>query len=170
MDSPIERICRYCNQPIPEGTAGRYCSLEHQLLDRTRRPTMYLSNGLKIIGLAILAWLPVVLLVNACCAQEIGTTEALLCDTPEQVETVITGHDRVATMSQVNDDAGTAACALGHFSAIKGAIVKEIPAEEGLVDIMQIMVVGYYKDDKFILLDKALLQFTPVQSPNKAKS
>lgn len=45
-----ERKCRYCQDPIPEGTPGPFCSNEHKWLYGNSQQMLALANGYDVVS------------------------------------------------------------------------------------------------------------------------
>ena len=87
----------------------------------------------------------------------------LLCDTADQVMSVITAPDHRAAMTAVILDAGRAACGIGLTAYIPGPHVGEpVEVPEGVAAVQQIVILAISTDGVNLTSINPIPQFTAV--------
>jgi len=129
----------------------------------------------KLIGCVSLASSAVALLWVALAAAPVRADEqpdasglsvghTLVCDTPQEVEAVLTSEttDMSARLVAINDRYGKESCSVLTVMFYQGDSAKTILAPAGLVHIVKVDIVGYRSGDSWLRLSRPMEQYAGV--------
>lgn len=125
-----------------------------------------LSRASVLVSSAIaLAWLA----SSTPAAQAEETTglaagNVLVCDTPEEVEAVLTSQagDMAARLTQANDHFGAQACNVVTAIFYRGDEGKTVISSDGAVRIVQVDLIGFRSGDAWLRMNKPAAKYAGV--------
>jgi hypothetical protein len=97
-------------------------------------------------------------------ADNVAAGSVLVCDTPEEVEAVLTstGPDLAARVVKANDRFGGQACGVVTAIFYKGDETKTVMSEDGAVRIIQVDVIGFRAGDAWLRMAKPTSKYAGV--------
>jgi hypothetical protein len=102
-------------------------------------------------------------LIGSAFATEVKVSNGLLCDTADQVKTVVTADDQLAAYNEQNKDDEVPVCVLttASYSVIRK--VDTVINNDGVIDIYEVQLIGFSMDGGMTFIKaKQLTQFIPV--------
>jgi hypothetical protein len=95
---------------------------------------------------------------------DLAAGNVLVCDTPEEVEAVLTSgaHDMAARLVQANDRFGAEACSVVTAIFYKGDETKTVLSEDGAVRIIQVDLIGLRAGDAWLRMAKPAPKYAGV--------
>jgi len=92
--------------------------------------------------------------------EEVSTMKGLLCNTPEQVEAVMSSPDRPKALAEVNTP--EAVCSVFLYAGVEGDTAQTIDTLEGKTDIKAVAVIAFAPDGvNWVQLQEPQIQFGP---------
>ncbi len=105
-----------------------------------------------------------ILTLGATNAQEPQMSTGLLCDTADQVKTIITADDQQVSFESINEGQEIHPCVIATIAYELVGKVDTVVNKDGTIDILEVVLVAFSMDGVTFLEAKPLTAFIPVMN------